>query len=202
MKKIISMAVVMTACLTANAQVSNFTGTNLGANLAMAAAGFTQTVGTLTADGVGQQNMGLTLSASHGIGMSNSAVLLFGFDYALTEIKAGSASIGAVTSSAVAKNAWTLSAAPGFLLSDSTLAYLKVGYEGAQAVNTTTGTSDSTKNITGTSLGFGIRTMVNKTSYLQVEGKQMNYGAARYDGSTADFTARGTVASIGFGVKF
>ena len=69
-------------------------------------------------------------------------------------------------------------------------------------MNTTTGTSDSTKNITGTSLGFGIRTMVNKTSYLQVEGKQMNYGAARYDGSTADFTARGTVASIGFGVKF
>ena len=202
MKKTLLGIVAITACFASNAQSSNFTGTNLGANFAFAASTFSATLGTLTVDGIGQQNMGMTLSASQGLEMSSTSVILLGLDYSLTEAKLGELKSGANTITAKAKNLWTLSVAPGFLLSDQTLAYLKVGYEGAQTVGSVTGATDVTKNITGTSLGFGVRTMINKTSYLQVEAKQTTYGSARFDGDTTDFTARATGATIGLGFKF
>ncbi len=147
--------------------------------------------------------MGLILSASQGFEMSKSSVILLGLDYSLSESKSGQISSDS-TITLKAKNLWTLSVAPGFLISDQTLAFLKVGYEGAQTVGTVTGTgaTELTKNITGTSLGFGMRTMVNKTTYLQAEAKQVTYGSAKFETGTTDFTSRATVASIGLGLKF
>ncbi len=201
MKKILLGMLAISACFASYAQTTNFTGTNLGANFAFQASSVTVPLGTSSIDGIGQQNMGMTISASQGLEMSKTSVLLFGFDYSLSEAKVGEIrSTG--TATLKAKNIWTLSVAPGFLLSDETLAYLKVGYEGAQTVASSTGSTELTKNITGTSLGFGIRTMINKTSYLQFEAKQTSYGAARFDGDTSDFTARATSASIGVGFKF
>ena len=203
MKKTLLGLVAITASFASFAQTSNFTGTNLGANVSFAAASTSLTLDTTKIDGLGQQNMGLILSASQGFEMSKSSVILLGLDYSFSESKSGQISSDS-TITLKAKNLWTLSVAPGFLISDQTLAFLKVGYEGAQTVGTVTGTgaTELTKNITGTSLGFGMRTMVNKTTYLQAEAKQVTYGSAKFDTSTTDFTSRATVASIGLGLKF
>ena len=203
MKKTLLGLVAITASFASFAQTSNFTGTNLGANVSFAAASTSLTLDTTKIDGLGQQNMGLILSASQGFEMSKSSVILLGLDYSLSESKSGQISFDS-TITLKAKNLWTLSVAPGFLISDQTLAFLKVGYEGAQTVGTVTGTgaTELTKNITGTSLGFGMRTMVNKTTYLQAEAKQVTYGSAKFETGTTDFTSRATVASIGLGLKF
>jgi opacity protein-like surface antigen len=203
MKKTLLGLVAITASFASFAQTSNFTGTNLGANVSFAAASTSLTLDTTKIDGLGQQNMGLILSASQGFEMSKSSVILLGLDYSLSESKSGQISSDS-TITLKAKNLWTLSVAPGFLISDQTLAFLKVGYEGAQTVGTVTGTgaTELTKNITGTSLGFGMRTMVNKTTYLQAEAKQVTYGSAKFETGTTDFTSRATVASIGLGLKF
>jgi opacity protein-like surface antigen len=202
-KKTLLGLVAITASFASFAQTSNFTGTNLGANVSFAAASTSLTLDTTKIDGLGQQNMGLILSASQGFEMSKSSVILLGLDYSLSESKSGQISSDS-TITLKAKNLWTLSVAPGFLISDQTLAFLKVGYEGAQTVGTVTGTgaTELTKNITGTSLGFGMRTMVNKTTYLQAEAKQVTYGSAKFETGTTDFTSRATVASIGLGLKF
>ena len=63
-------------------------------------------------------------------------------------------------------------------------------------------TTEVSKNVTGSSCGVGIKTLFNKNTFLQIEVKQINFGAARFDGDTVDFTARGTSGSVGIGFMF
>jgi opacity protein-like surface antigen len=126
--------------------------------------------------------------------------LTLGFDYSFSDIKTGEIKSSTTSLSAKIQNAWSFSIAPGTTLTDKTLAYFKLGFENGKAVGSST--TEVSKNITGSSWGVGMKTLFNKNNYLQVEVKQATYGAARFDGGTADFTARGTSGSVGLGFMF
>ena len=58
MKKLLICLAATAAVCSAQAQSGDFTGFSAGGNLAMNAGNYSQTVGTATLDGVGQQSLG------------------------------------------------------------------------------------------------------------------------------------------------
>jgi opacity protein-like surface antigen len=200
MKKLLICLAATAAVCSAQAQSGDFTGFSAGANMAMNAGSYSQAVGTATIDGLGQQSLGVGGFAAYGLSIGSASVLTLGFDYSFSDIKAGE--IKSTTSSASAKiqNLWSVSVAPGAMLTDKTLAYFKLGFENGKAVGSST--TEVSKNVTGSSWGVGMKTLFNKNTFLQVEVKQVTFGSARFDGDTVDFTARGTSGSVGLGFMF
>lgn len=97
------------------------------------------------------------------------------------------------------KNHLSLYVEPGLLVSDKTLAYGKLSYDSAKAV--VTEEREESKSIKGTGFGFGIRTMIDKTSFVQVEVKQIGFRSIDVlDGTSAK--AKASIGTIGFGMKF
>ena len=86
------------------------------------------------------------------------------------------------------------------MLTDKTLAYFKLVFENGKAVSAST--TETSKNITGSSWGVGMKTLFNKNTFLQIEVKQTNFGAVRLDGDSTDFTIRSTSGSVGVGFMF
>ena len=197
MKKLLICLAATAAVCSAQAQSGDFTGFSAGGNLAMNAAGSSTTDTTGTDDGFGKQSLGIGGFAGYGLSIGSSTIITLGFDYSFSDLKAFEDSSG--TSSKL-QNLSSLSIAPGTLLTDKTLAYFKLGFENGKAVASST--TETSKNITGTSWGVGMKTLFDKNTFMQIEVKQVNYGAARYDGDTVDFTARGTSGSVGVGFMF
>ena len=200
MKKLLICLAATAAVCSAQAQSGGFTGFSAGANMAMNSASYSQTVGTTTLDGIRQQSLGLGGFAAYGLSIGSASILTLGFDYSFSDIKAGELKSATTSGSDKLQNLWSVSIAPGTMLTDKTLAYFKLGFENGKAVSSST--TEVSKNITGSSWGLGMKTLFNKNTFLQVEVKQVNFGAARFDGSTTDFTARGTSGSVGLGFMF
>ena len=200
MKKLLICLAATAAVCSAQAQSGGFTGFSAGGNLAMNAATYSETVGTTTLDGIGQNSIGVGGFAAYGLSIGSESILTLGFDYSFSDIKAGELKSATTSGSAKLQNLWSVSIAPGTMLTDKTLAYFKLGFENGKAVSSST--TEVSKNITGSSWGVGMKTLFNKNTFLQVEVKQVNFGAARFDGDTTDFTARGTSGSVGVGFMF
>ena len=201
MKKLMICLAATAAVCSAQAQSSgDFTGFSAGVNMAMNAANISIPTDTVTVDGLGQQSIGVGGFAAYGLSIGSASVLTLGFDYSFSDIKAGEIKTTTTSGSAKIQNAWSVSVAPGTMLTDKTLAYFKLGFENGKAVGADT--AEVSKNITGNSWGVGMKTLFNKNTFLQVEVKQVNFGAARFDGSTTDFTAHGTSGSVGVGFMF
>jgi opacity protein-like surface antigen len=177
---------------------SNFSGPEAGVSVAMNG-GFT----TLTAENkdtsFGEPSLGISLHGGYGLAISNDKVVLLGLNYNATEVAAGTL----VDESVRIKNSWSLSAAPGILLNDKTLAYVKLSYEAGKLIGGSSGDSDE-ESISGYGYGAGLRTEINKTTFLQTEIKQVNYKKFNYkQGSNSyDFTPSATVGSVGVVFKF
>ena len=200
MKKLLICLAATAAVCSAQAQSGDFTGFSAGANMAMNSANLTTPFGTLTEATFGQQSLGVGGFAAYGLSIGSSSVLTLGFDYSFSDIKAGELKSATTSGSAKLQNAWSVSIAPGTMLTDKTLAYFKLGFENGKAVSATT--TETSKNITGSSWGVGMKTLFNKNTFLQIEVKQTNFGAARLDGDSTDFTIRSTSGSVGVGFMF
>lgn len=197
MKKIITMMAVAAACSTsAFAQVSNFTGVSAAANMTM------DSSSTKFKDGsIADHSIGANVQAAYGYALTSDVVLSVGAAYALTDAAAGDFidnSNGAVTTKL--KNQSSLYVEPGFLLNPTTLVYGKVSYESA-TLNLNGSGYTLNKDIKGTGFGVGVRTMLNKNMFLQVEAKQITFDKEN-PADTGPFQAKGTVGSIGIGYKF
>lgn len=166
----------------------------------MNSAGFTQPFNGIPEVTFGMQSVGVGGFAGYGLSIGSSSILTMGFDYSFSDIKAADLKGTTTSISAKLQNLWSVSVAPGTMLTDKTLAYFKLGFENGKAVASST--TETSKNITGTSWGVGMKTLFNKNTFLQVEVKQINFGTARMDGDTIDFTARGTSGSVGVGFMF
>jgi len=196
-KQCIGLLIVAAACA-AQAQSNDFAGFSLGAKLAMNAGSLSSNDGTTSVDGYGQQSVGAGGFAAYGLSLGSNSVLTLGFDYSFSDMKAGDNKSNGTTNKL--QNLWSLSIAPGTLLNDKTMAYFKLGFENGRAV--IFNGSELTKNITGSSWGLGLKTLMDKNTYVQVEVKQTNFGSAQIDGTSTDFTARGTAGSLGVGFSF
>lgn len=201
MKKMLSIVAASLACATAGAQTANFEGFSGALNL--------NTVSTNTKiagdggsafDGIGQQSFNGSAQVAYGFVTSPTTVVSVGGTYALGNSKGGSISFGDGNAEIRVKNAYSLYVEPGFLLNDKTLAYGKLSYDGAKGAVAFTGETEESKSIKGTGFGAGIRTMLDKTSFIQVEFKQVGYGSVDIN-NAGSFKAKATVGTIGFGMK-
>jgi hypothetical protein len=143
----------------------------------------------------GESSLGFKLHGGYGFDMGNDTVVLVGFDYNATEF-----SVGKLAGNSVKiKNSWSLSAAPGMLLNDKTLAYVKLSYE-AGKFNLGASSIKVDQSVSGFGYGVGLRTEINKTTFLETEIKQVNY--KKFTKSSIDFTPSATVGSVGLVFKF
>ena len=202
MKKLLICLATTAAVCTAHAQTGNFTGFSAGANMTMNGASVTEKTSAGAEDSYGQQSLGIGGFAGYGLSIGNSSVLTFGIDYSFSDLKLSEFKTSTSSGSSKVNNLWSLSIAPGTMLTDNTLAYFKLGFENGNVLNSKSNLTDNAKNITGNSWGLGVKTLFNKSTYLQIEVKQTNFGTARFDNSTADFTVRGTSGSVGMGFMF
>jgi len=197
MNFVLKSSLLSLALVCGTAMATNFSGPEAGVSVTMNGASImVDNKDSNKYDGnYGQQSMGVKLHGGYGFDMGNDTVVLVGLGYNPTEIKSGSLE----NSTFKIKNSWSLSVAPGMMLNDYSLAYVKLSYEAGKLNNKGTKSSDS-YSISGFGYGVGLRTEINKTTFLETEIKQVNYKKFTDDGDNA--TPSATVGSVGVVFKF
>jgi hypothetical protein len=202
MKKLFACLFLMVTAGLASAQVSNFTGMSGGVNLSAASTNLK----TSTQYNLGADNWLASFQGAYGIELSSSSVLGMGLTYAAGKSKSGtSVNDGPpVTYDQIdVKNQYSLYLEPGSLLSDNTLLYGKVSLEKGKAAITAAAAKDSkSKSVSGTGYGVGIRHMLDKTKFVQVEFMKVGYKSVRFAGETTDIKFSTTLGTVGIGMKF
>jgi len=203
MKKLLPLFAVSLTCFAASAQAANFDGFSAALNLNLMGASTRAKIDSSgpTLDGLGANAAALSLQAAYGFDLSNNTVVSIGGTYVLGSPKVFSLEDGNNSANGKAKSVTSLYLEPGYLLSDKTMAYGKLSYESANLSVDSVGNNVS-KGIRGTGFGAGLRTMIDKNVFLQVEVKRIGYGTARFQGDTSDFKTSATMGTIGIGYKF
>ena len=139
------------------------------------------------------------MHGGYGFDIGNDALVLLGINYNATELSVAKLN----GENAKIKNSWSLSAAPGMMLNDKTLAYVKLSYEAGKFESSSSDLKVN-QSVSGFGYGAGLRTEINKTTFLETEIKQVNYSKFNYKkGSDSyDFTPSATVGSVGVVFKF
>ena len=182
------------------AQAKNFAGVSMGGNLNLISTTTEISLGSSGLNGIGQEATNVSVQAAYGLIISDVALLSVGGTYNLSDIDAGKITSGATTNTIKFQNAVALYVEPGLMLNDKNLGYAKISYNRA-TVKAEAGES-VTQDVSGTGFGFGIRTLLSKNAYLQIEVNRIQYASARFDGSTTDFKSASTAGSLGLGYKF
>ena len=177
---------------------SNFEGLSGGANLIMTNASADMTISSVNFKQGDSSQLG-SLELSYGIPLDTKSVMTFGGTYVLGDMKAGSVTSSGTGYDLKGKDIYSMYVAPGYLISNTTLAYGKLAYTAMKGtISLTTGTTASA-DFKGWGYGAGIRTMLNEKSFLQIEFTQTTF-----DSVTNSFTTKpsATMGSIGMGFKF
>lgn len=204
MKKLLTAAAILGAfgASQAFAQVQSHTGFSLGANLALTSTNTEATVSGLNLNAAGQSSVGAAVQAAFSYAATDSVLLSVGATYSLADIDALSFSSSSGSGSLKLRNAYSVYVEPGYLVADKTIAFARLSYEAATMRAEASGSTALDKDIGGTGLGFGLRTLVSKNLYLQAEARRVVYNSARFAGDTTDFKTSMTVGSVGLGYKF
>lgn len=202
MKKLFAYLFLIGTTGLASAQMSNFTGFSGAVNLSAAS---TQTKIDTDYDGLGGQNWVGSFQGAYGIEMSNSSVLGMGLTYAAGKSKSGSL-VGddGNTYTGSLKNQYSLYLEPGTLLSENTLFYGKISYEKAKLalLDSSDGSDVASKSVKGTGYGVGLRHMLDKTKFVQLEFKKVSYNSTLAADETTTLKSSATLGTIGIGMKF
>jgi hypothetical protein len=200
MKKLFACLLMLGTAGLASAQVSNFTGFSGAVNLS-AASSNTKVGSDFTAGGDGFIG---SFQGAYGMELSSSSVLGFGLTYAAGKSKSGNTTDDDGTTYDFAiKNQYSLYLEPGALLSDNTLLYGKISIERGKFSVTSSVPADSfSKSISGTGYGVGMRHVLDKTKFLQVELMKVGYKSIRDPENTIDIKSSTTLGTIGIGMKF
>ena len=175
------------------AENTPFAGPSVGASLSLQSAVISDqdATGSKNGTGIGQQSAGLVLHGSYGLPVNDQVVVLLGLDFNPVDIKSGEGTVHTFK----LQNAWSLSVAPGFLINNQSLGYVKLSYEGATFKDT-----DESKTIDGYGLGFGIRTEINANMYLNAEIKRVTYNTFTFGGGNAKSLT--DIGTVGIGYRF
>lgn len=202
MKKIVTTVIALSVSALAAAQTSNFEGFSGALNLNTVSTNTKLSASDGSFDGIGQQSWNGSLQAAYGFAMGPRSVVSVGGTYGLGSSKAGVLrdADGAAELTLKSKNQLSLYVEPGLLATDKTLIYGKVSYERAKGVLADTD-ADGSRSMRGTGLGLGLRTMLDKNTFLQVEFKQVTYRSIAL-GDDASAKSKATVGTVGIGMKF
>ena len=202
MKKYYAALGASLAVLAAPAFAENtpFAGPSVGASLSLQSAVISapDNPDLKNGSGIGQQSAGLVLHGSYGLPVNDQVVVLLGLDFNPVDIKSGEVTDTSGADIAFKlKNAWSLSVAPGFLINNQSLGYVKLSYEGATA-----SIPDYSKTIDGYGLGFGIRTEINANLYLNAEIKRVTYNAFNFVIDADRVKPVTDIGTVGIGYRF
>jgi len=183
----------MACALLANAQSSNFEGASIALNLNSA------TLASKLADtvAVGESSTNGSIQGAYSFALNENGLFSVGATYALGDLKAGSINTSPKFT-IKAKNLYTIYAEPA-IVNGNTAFYGKLAYIATKGAITAS-TANYNQNFSGTGYGVGIRTLVDKNLYLQVEFMNSNFRSKTVDGTTVE--PNGTIGTVGIGYKF
>ena len=179
------------------AQSTNFAGGRIGINENIT--GSSANISTPSfALNIGENSGGASLEAAYGMPMGKTALLSLGATYSLMTQNAGSVVGGNISETLQQKNLWTAYIEPGTTITDTTLLYAKLAYSNVQGV--LNGQYNGSKNFDGVGYGLGIRQMMSKNAYVQVEAMYISYNSQTINSVYYKPTA--TLGTLGVGYKF
>ncbi len=199
MKKTLLAAAVLCTCFASQAfaQDKNFEGFSVGINANSVRTSTDASGATFTAS-ASKTSSNASLQANYGFALSDSFVLGVGATVGLGDLDAGSTTVLGLPVSLKSKNLYAINVEPGYLVSNTTVAYAKIAYQSMKGEVQMTG--GGTQDFHGTGYGLGVRTMLDKNLYLQFEASQVDYNAASISG--VSYRPKQTTASIGIGYRF
>ena len=178
-----------------------FEGFSLGLNLALQSDSTEITVGNARLHGLGWTSQSANLQGAYGWRAGDSAVLTVGANYNLDDVNSGDASTTVGGFSLKRKHGYSVYFEPGWRFSDRTLGYFKIGYQGATLHEDLPGGSVE-NSLDGVDYGLGLRTLLDKHTYLQAEVRQVLYNSASFAGQSGSFKTSGTLGLVGIGYQF
>lgn len=181
------------------AQAQNFSGWSFGANV-NAASTWTEFMGGAGNAKISDASQNLSLQAAYGATLGSHGVLGFGLTYSLGDLKAGHINATGRSVDFKLKDLYSLYIEPGYAITPSLLAYAKLGYYGVRAGEESVDGSTASKTFGGLGYGLGIRTLLDRNLYLQIEYTQADYNRKTPDFGT--YRPMTTTGSIGLGFKF
>jgi opacity protein-like surface antigen len=181
------------------AQANPFEGFSAGVNVSSVGAST-----ELSGDGGGSLNFGQqsivpSLEVGYMFGISKEFALGLTATYDLADTKAGSADGFNIKG----KNHYSINLKPGYVIGNSTMAYVLLGYNATKGTISSDGQSASS-NFSGFGAGFGVQTLIDKNIYLKAEFQQITYSSKTFTDGVGSFNAKpsATVGTIGVGYKF
>jgi len=200
MKKLFACLLMLGSAGMASAQVSNFTGLSGAVNLSTVSSRSE----IANAFQLAGDNWGGSVQGAYGLELSSSSVIGFGLNYSLGKSKSGVRYKNNVAADTVnIKSQYSLYLEPGSLLSDNTLLYGKISIEKGKFAVTSTPASDSfSRSISGTGYGAGLRHMLDKSKFVQVEFMKVGYKTITARDLTTKIKSSTTLGTIGIGMKF
>ena len=158
-----------------------------------------RSLGESSANGFAQVGFGYTAT--------DRAVFSIGATYRLSDLKAGQISIGDEVAKLSATRSYSIYFEPGLTITDKSMVYALVSYEGARGVGqvtslSTTETVKDRKNINGLGFGFGARSFLNDVAFIQIQVKKLQFDYEPIIGTPAGYEPKAVEGSVGFGFRY
>ena len=176
----------------ANAQSSKFEGANIALNINAA------TMTTKLADtfALGESSTNASIQGAYSFALGEKSLLSVGATYAMGDLNAGSVSSSSVQLKA--KNLYTIYVEPAYVMG-TTAIYGKLAYIATKGAITASGVEYS-DDFNGTGYGVGIRTMIDKNMYFQVEFMNATFNSKTIQ--SLPIQPGGTIGTGGIGYRF
>ncbi len=192
MKKILLAAALVVGCASAFAQATPFTGFNaaIGLSFGNSSAKLDSNLGSTS---TGEDSVWGILSGEYGFAVSPKAVIGVGASIDLGDTKYGNQSALGTTVSLKAKDKYSVFVAPGYALSNNTLAFVKLGYHHAKGE-----LGAQSESFNGFGIGLGVRTMLDKNMFLQLEATRVDYSRKDVLGGSIKPSSTFGTLSVGY----
>lgn len=196
MKKIVLASVLALGCASAFADTAAFTGFNAAVGLNFGNSSAKANLPGSSAS-MGEDSAWGTLSGEYGFALGSNAVLGVGASFDLGDTKYGTTSLGKSTSTWKATDKYSVYVAPGYAINKDTLAFVKIGVHHAK------GQIDAVDigSFNGIGFGLGVRTLMTKNLYLQLEATRIDYSSKDY-GSGVSIKPTSTFGTLSVGYHF
>jgi len=199
MKKLFACLFLIGTTGLASAQISNFTGLSVGGNIEFKSTTLKLSSSGTEFSGLGSQNLIGSISADYGIEIGKSSVLLVGGKFDLQDTNIVEVTSSGTTVKLDESNHYSLFVAPGILLNDKTLGYVKLSYESSKATSNISSTIE-VGTITGMGYGAGIRTHLSGNWFANIEAARIVYSSKSID--SISYSTGTTIGMFGLSYKF
>ena len=183
------------ASTTAFAQSKSFEGFSVGLNGSFVGPSVRLEDSGQTVE-LGKTTLVSSVETAYTFVINRDYVMGIGLTYNLNDLKAGSAA-GFNTK---LENAYSIYLEPGYMIKNDTQLYAKVSYNAGKGKLEDPLSSSLNKDLHGYGYGVGLRSLMNKNWFIQVEATQTDYNSMQID--TTNLKAKAASGTVGIGYLF